>query len=131
MKYLPGVAFLIIIMVATPGWAGESGGFDPDQPFKQGFSQRLLESVLGQALEALDEHFEISGNLDPDSAAGDDTKKLRFKFYPDGKSKSNDHFAAEGWFGPSQDPGQQEFHFRFALPKSSTPSSADLPANVL
>lgn len=130
MKFLPGATFLVII-VAAPVWASESGGFEPDQPFKQGLSQRLLESFLGQALEALDDHFEISGSLDPDSAHADRTKKLRFKFYPEGKSKSDDHIAAEGWFGPSQDSRQQEFHFRFAVPKSPAEPSSDRFDNVL
>lgn len=132
MKLLAGAAFVVLI-VTTPVWAGESGGFDPGQPFK-GLSQRLLESFLGPALDALDNHFEISGSLDPDSPqGGDGTKKLRFKFYPEGKSKSDDHIAAEGWLGPSKDSDQQEFHFRFAMPKSPAKPgpSFELPDNVL
>lgn len=129
MKWLTGTA-LLAVLLATPVWAGESGGFDPDQPFK-GFSQRLLESFLGQAMDALNDHLEISGNLDPDAAQGDRTKKLRFKFFPNGKSKSDEHIAAEGWFGPSKDSTQQEFHFSFTVPKSLTETSPELPDNVL
>lgn len=129
MKLLTA-AVVLAVFLATPVWAGESGGFDPDQPFK-GLSQRLLESFLGQAMEALDDHFEIAGNLGSDSAQGDRTKTLRFKFYPNGKSKSDEHIAAEGWVGPSKDSNQQEFHFRFTVPQSSTEPSSDLPDNVL
>ena len=86
--------------------------------------QRLLESFLGQALEALDDHFELSGTLDSDAQQNDRKKTLRFKFYPNGKSKSNDHIAAEGWLGPSTDTRQDEFHFRFTVPKSLTESSS-------
>ena len=128
MKWLAGVA-LIGIMAVQPAWAAEPE-FDPEQPFKE-MGQRLLESFLGQALEALDEHFELSGTLDSDAQQNDRKKTLRFNFYPNGKSKSNDHIAAEGWFGPSTDSRQDEFHFRFTVPKSLTESSSDLPENVL
>ena len=30
----------------------------------------MLQSFLGQALEALDDHFELTGTLDPDSDEG-------------------------------------------------------------
>ena len=116
-------------MAVQPAWAAEPE-FDPEQPFKE-MGQRLLESFLGQALEALDEHFELSGTLDSDAQQNDRKKTLRFKFYPNGKSKSHDHIAAEGWFGPSTDSRQDEFHFRFTVPKSLTESSSDLPENVL
>ena len=128
MKLLIRIAVLVAVF-ATPVWAGESGGFDPDQPFAQGLSQKFLKSIIGQALEALEEHFEISGSLDPDAADGD--RRLRFKFYPEGKSKSGEHIAAEGWFGPSKDSSQEEFHFRFAVPKSPAGPSVEQLNNVL
>jgi hypothetical protein len=128
MKWLAGVA-LAGILVVQPVWAG-GPDFDPEQPFK-GAGQRLLESFLGQALQALDDHFELSGDFDSDAPRGDRKKTLRFKFYPNGKSKSNEHVAAEGWFGPSLDAQQDEFHFRFTVPKSLHQSLSDLPENVL
>jgi hypothetical protein len=117
MKWLAVIPVLVITL-STPAWAGESGGFDPDKPFNEAFSQRWLRSFLNQALDAFEDHFEITGNLNPDSGEGDRTNKMQFKFYPEGKSKSNDHVTAEGWFGPSKDSLQDEFHFRFAVPKS-------------
>ena len=118
-----------MVLAAQPVWAS-GPDFDPDQPFK-GLGQHLLESILGQALAALDEHFEMSGSLNADAQPNDQKKSLRFKFFPNGKSKSDDHIAAEGWFGPSPDSRQDEFHFRFTVPKSlSEPSSAQ-PENVL
>jgi hypothetical protein len=128
MKWLTG-AVLVGIVAVQPAWAAEPE-FDPEQPFK-GMGQRLLESFLGQALEALDEHFELSGTLDSDAGKNDRKKTLRFKFYPNGKSKSNDHIAAEGSFGPSTDSREDELHFRFTVPKSLSESASDLPENVL
>ena len=129
MKWFTGAA-LVMLLAAQPVWAGEAE-FDPEQPFK-GLGQRLLESVLGQALAALDDHFELSGSLDPDAPQKSDAKKsLRFKFYPNGKSKSEDHIAAEGWFGPSTDSRQDEFQFRFRVPKSLSEPPASPSENVL
>ena len=130
MKWLAVVAVLVCIPCTT-AWAAEGGGFDPDQPFKEAFSQRWLRSFLNQALDAIEDHFEITGNLNPDSSEGDRTNKLQFKFYPEGKSKSNDHVTAEGWFGPSKDSRQDEFHFRFAVPKSSSKPSSQPLSDVL
>lgn len=117
------------ILIVQPVLAAEPE-FDPEQPFK-GVGQRLLESFLGQALAALDDHFEMSGNFDSDAQPNDRKRTMRFKFYPNGKSKSNDHVAAEGWFGPSTDSRQEEFHFRFSIPKALTDSLSELPENVL
>ena len=128
MKWVAGAAFVAIV-AAQPVSAAEPE-FDPEQPFK-GVGQRLLESFLGQALAALDEHFEMSGSVDPNAPQGDKKHTLRFKFYPNGKSKSDDHVTAEGWFGPSTDSRQDEFHFRFAVPKSLTDPLSALPENVL
>ena len=128
MKWLAAAAFLVV-MAAQPVSAAEPE-FDPEQPFK-GLGQRLLESFLGQALAALDEHFEMSGSLDSAPSQTDKKQSLRFKFYPNGKSKSNDHITAEGSFGPSSDSRQEEFHFRFTLPKSLSDSPPARPENVL
>ncbi|HKR80139.1 MAG TPA: hypothetical protein VJR69_10590 [Nitrospira sp.] len=128
MKWLAGAAFVAMV-AAQPVWAAEPE-FDPDQPFK-GLGQRLLESFLGQALAALDDHLEMSGTVDPNAPQGDNKQTLRFKFYPNGKSKSDEHITAEGWFGPSTDSRQDEFHFRFAVPKSLSEALSALPENVL
>jgi hypothetical protein len=128
MKWLAGAVFTVLL-AAQPVWAGGLE-FDPEQPFK-GVGQRLLESFLGQALAALDDHFEMSGSLDSTPSQTDKKQTLRFKFYPNGKSKSDDHIAAEGWFGPSTDSRQEEFHFRFTIPKSLSESSPVQPENVL
>ena len=128
MRWLAGAA-VVGLLAVQPAWAA-GPEFDPEQPFK-GAGQQLLESFLGEALAALDDHFELSGNFDSDAQPNDRRKALRFKFYPNGKSKSNDHITAESWFGPSTDSRQDEFHFRFTVPKSLTDRPSDLPENVL
>ena len=128
MNWLASVA-LLTILAAQPAWAA-GPEFDPEQPFN-GLGERWLESLVGQALAALDDHFEMSGSFNSDAKSIDQKNRLRFKFYPNGKSKSQEHIAAEGWFGPSTDSKQEEFHFRFTVPKSLADSSSVLPENVL
>jgi len=130
MHMLAACILLMSVMV-SPGWAGAPDLFDPEQPFEQAMSQRLMESLIGQALAALDEHLEISSRVDSDSAGGDQKQGLQLKLYPRGKSHAEEPIVAEGWFGSSQDSSQQEFHLRFALPNRSADPSPDLPANVL
>ena len=130
MKLLASMGLLCAVTVC-PVWAGEPEMFDPDQPFKQALSQRLFASLLSQALEVFSEHLEISGNLDSELGEGNRKQGLRFKFYPGGKSKSEEHIVAEGWLGPSADSRQRELHFRFAVPNSPAGSSQDGFDNVL
>ena len=53
----------------------------------------------------------------PDDVKGDRQGRLQFKFYPEGKSKSGEHLGAEGWFHATPEGGQQDWHFKFTLPK--------------
>jgi len=123
---------LATIFVAVPVWAGDAETFDPDQPFNGLHSRLLLESLAGQALDLLKDHLEISADAPSRENGTLDRQALRFKFYPDGKSKSDQYFAAEGWLGPSSDEQRQELHFRFSLPGSSNKTSGQAqPDNVL
>lgn len=110
----------MIMIMAIPAWGGESEEFDPDQPFREAVTKDLLRSWLNQALDMLDDHLEITGSVAPDEAGGDRSSHLRFKFYPDGKSKSEDSITAEGWVDRSPDGHQQDLHFRFKFPDPSS-----------
>ena len=113
-RVLPIAAFLMMMVI--PAWGGGSEEFDPDQPFREAITKDLLRSWLNQALDMLDDHLEITGTLAPDEAGGDRRSHLRFKFYPDGKSKSENSITAEGWVDQSPDGRQRDLHFRFKLP---------------
>lgn len=128
MKCVVSLACLFLLSV-VPVQAEEPPAFDPDQPFDEAIERHALESLLGLALQELEDHFEISGNLNPDEGGGHGNRRLQFKFYPDGKSKSDHYVAAEGWFGPSADSGRQELHFRFSVPK--VPATPHYYENVL
>jgi hypothetical protein len=118
------VAAFFLMWLATPVWATEGETFDSDQPFEQALTTSLLRSLLNQALDRLEDHVEMSGNLKPDDTNGDQRRHLRLKFYPEGKSKSDQHFVAEGWFHFSPEAAQQDWHFKFKLPKDRSKKSS-------
>jgi len=106
-----------LMFMAAPVWAAEVEPFNPEAPFQQGLTTGLLRSLFNQAFDQLEDHLEILGKLDPDDVKGNRQGRLQFKFYPEGKSKSNEHLGAEGSFRVAPDGGQQDWHFRFTLPK--------------
>jgi len=110
------VGFFLMFM-AAPVWAAEVEPFNPEAPFQQGLSTSLLRSLLNEALDKFEDHVEFMGKLDSGDVKGDQKGRLQFKFYPEGKSKSDQHLGAEGWFHATPDGGQQDWHFKFTLPK--------------
>jgi hypothetical protein len=112
------VAIVFFLMVtASPVWAAGAEPFNPDAPFQQGLTTSLLRSLLNQALDGLEDHIEIMGTLDSNDGKGDRQGHLQLKIYPEGKSKSDEHVGAESWFRVAPDGEQQDWHFRFTLPK--------------
>jgi hypothetical protein len=112
-----------LVCTSAPVWAVEVEPFDPEAPFRQGLTTSLLRSLLNQAFDQFEDHIEILGKLDPDDVKGDRKGQWQFKFYPEGKSKSNEHLGAEGSFRVAPDGGQQDWHFKFTLPKDRKNSS--------
>lgn len=104
--------------LAVPAWADGKESFDPDQPFDQAMATTLFRSLLNQALDKLEDHVEITGNLNSDASGDDKDRHFGFKFYPEGKSKSDQHLTAEGSFQYSPEAGQHDWHFKFKLPKN-------------
>lgn len=126
------IAIALFLMCTTaPVWAAEAEPFNPDAPFQQGFSTSVLRSLLNGALDVLEDHVDITGNLDPDNGKGDRRGNLRFKFYPEGKSKSDQHHSAEGWFRLSPDHTLRDFCFRFKNPEEFAKNSSRPSGEVL
>jgi len=112
---------LISIFLMSAGTSlAETPSFDPDQPFRQSFSSQMLRTLLNQALDILDDHLEVAGDVSRSDSTTDQTGRLELKFYPKGKYQSKDHLNAEGWFRFSPDSGQHDFHFRFQQPHDSS-----------
>jgi hypothetical protein len=110
------IAFFLVC-TSVPVWAAEAEPFNPEAPFQQGLSTSLLRSLLNEALDKFEDHIEFMGKLDSGDVKGKQQGRLQFKFYPEGKSKSDQHLGAEGWFHVAPEGGQQDWHFRFTLPK--------------
>jgi len=106
-----------LMFMAAPVWAAEAESFDPEAPFRQGLTSSLLRSLLNEALDKFEDHIEFLGKLDSDDVKGNQQGRLQFKFYPEGKSKSDQHVGAEGWFRVAPDGEQHDWHFKFTLPK--------------
>jgi hypothetical protein len=114
------ISALCLVYWVTPVSATQADTFDPDQPFEEALGTSLLRSLLNQALDRLEDHVEISGNLSASDAKSDRTRHLRFKFYPEGKSKSQEHLSAEGWLRSTPEFGKLDWHFRFKLPEEQS-----------
>lgn len=110
-------AGFFLICTAGPVWAAEIEPFNPDAPFQQGLTTNLLRSLFNQAFDRLEDHLEIRGTFDSGDVNSDRKGQLQFKFYPEGKSQSDQHVAAEGWFHVAPEGGQHDWHFRFTLPQ--------------
>lgn len=117
------IVVLSLACLVTPVSANQADEFDPDRPFEQALTHNLLRSLLNQALDRLEDHVEISGSLNPDDTKGDRGTHLRFKFYPEGKSKSDEHFSAEGWFRSSPESCQRDWQFKFKRPEDPPKNS--------
>ena len=125
MKCFCSAVLIVVVFAIAPAWGAATEPFDSEQPFNQAITKNFLRSFLNQALDVLDDHLEITSSLAPDDKQGDGRRHLKFRFYPEGKSKSDESITAEGWIDPSGDSSQQGFHFHFSLPKvfqKNTPS---------
>jgi hypothetical protein len=113
---------IILVLAACPVWAGERvhSGADElnfDEPFEQAAAKSVLRSLLNQALDLIENHIEVNGDLRPNEETGEQGGRFQLKLYPQGKSQSEDHISAELRFRSS--PDDQHFSFDLKLPKES------------
>ena len=112
------LAAVFVLWMSAPALAGEALQFDPEQPFQKALSKNLLHSFLNQALDQLEDHLEISGDVTPNGATNERRGHLRLKFYPEGKAKSDQPLTAEGWFRLAPDNTVQDLSLRFRNPET-------------
>ena len=125
------VVGFFLMCTAAPVWAAEAEPFNPEAPFQQGLSTNLLRSLLNEALDKFEDHIEFMGKLDPGEGKGDQKGRWQFKFYPEGKSKSDEHVGADGWFRVAPDHTLRDFYFRFKHPEDSLKHSSPQSGEVL
>lgn len=123
--------FVSVLMMWTGTSLAEAPSFDPDQPFRQAFSSQMLRTFLNRALDVLDDYIEAAGDVSAPNSEGDQSGRLQLKFYPKGKSQSDEHLKAEGWFRFSPDSGRHDFHFRLQRPEDSPRMAPQQPGDVL
>jgi hypothetical protein len=116
IRLLASVIVLVMCLVG-PAVTKAADTFNPDQPFQEALSLNLLRSLFTQALDHLGDHVEITSSLGQADSTVDRQRSLRFKYYPEGKSKSDRHLSAEGSFSSVPESGQLDWHFRFKLPE--------------
>jgi hypothetical protein len=65
------VLIAILTLLALPAWAGERvqliehGELNFDEPFEQATSNSALRSLLNRALDLIENHIKITGNVQP------------------------------------------------------------------
>ncbi|MBS0169043.1 MAG: hypothetical protein JSR62_01705 [Nitrospira sp.] len=79
--------------------------------------EQLLCDWYHQAIATLRDHIEIHGRLPADSSTGQRSGAFTFKFFPQGKSRSQEHVSAEGSFNLSPETDQPELTLRFKSSK--------------
>ncbi len=97
-------------------------------------SGRMPESILcdlyNRALAALREHVEINGMLPGDGSTGPRKGEFRLKFFPHGKSRSQEHLSAEGSFNLSPESEEPELTLRFKSSKPERPGTSLNPDTI-
>jgi hypothetical protein len=124
-------ALIVILMLpALPAWAGEPvqhaehDELNFDEPFEQA-TKSVLRSLLNRALDLIENHIEITGNVQPNKETGEQQGHFQLKLYPQGKSQSDDHFSAELRFRSF--PDDRGFSFDLNLPKEPSKNSPFSP----
>lgn len=127
-----GLAIGLAMLLCSSGRSfAETPSFDPDQPFAQAFSSKILRDMVNRTLDLIEDHIDVAADVDPKDSRGEQQGRLSFKLYPKGKAQSDEHVAAEGWFRFSPDLGRQDFHLRFERPQRKSRLPSQPPEDVL
>jgi hypothetical protein len=125
------VGFLLtaLLLTATPMYAAEDRPLPAmdlrrltNDLLDKTTPEKLLRGLFDQALATIQDYVEVEGSLPSQESrrAGE----FHLKLFPQGKSHSQEHVTAEGFFHLSPESDQPEFTLRF---KSSKPSQRSVP----
>lgn len=125
---------IILALAACPVWASEqvhlvADELNFDEPFEQAAAKSVLRSLFNQALDLIENHIEVKGDLRPNEETGEQRGRFQLKLYPQGKSQSENHISAELRFRSS--PHDQHWSFDLKHPKESSKNSPSSPDNTL
>ncbi len=126
---------LLIFLLAGPVWAQDyrplaaqgPEEFNFEEPFEQALSNTLLRSLLSAAAANFHEYVEFEGRMAPEGSSTPPSGEFRLKFFPQGKSRSQDHVTAEGSFrlSPNRDASEFSLRFKSSPGRSQAPSAID------
>lgn len=125
------VGFLLfaLLLIATPVCAaddhtvlGTDLGRVASDLFAKTTPEKFLHGLFDQALATIQEYVEVEGSLPSQESRR--PGEFHLKLFPQGKSHSQEHVTAEGFFHLSPESDQPEFTLRF---KSSKPSQQSVP----
>lgn len=126
-RFLAATLFCMTpLLLAENGHAVSRGvprTLDAIESFEGITPDSLLRGLYDQAVAALEDYIEVEGRLPQDDGA--QAGEFRLRLFPQGKSHSQEHFAAEGSFRLSPDTGQRELSLRFKSaprPQASQPN---------
>jgi len=129
------VLIAALTLLALPASAGERvqpiehDELDFDEPFEQAAGNSALRSLLNQALDLIENHIKIKGNVQSNKESGEQQGHFQLKVYPHGKSQSDDYLSADLRFRSS--PDDHHFSFDLKLPKESTKDFLSSPDHTL
>ena len=124
----------ILMLLALPAWAGEQvqhiehDELNFDEPFEQA-TKSVLHSLLNRALDLIENHIEITGNVQSNKETEEQQGHFQLKLYPQGKSQSDEHLSADLRFRSF--PDNRRFSFDLNLPKEPSQNSPSSPDHTL
>ncbi|MGC3972830.1 MAG: hypothetical protein QM771_00400 [Nitrospira sp.] len=103
--------------------AADGQGPHVSELFDQVVPKQMFRDLYNQALSTLQDYIELEGNLPSADSSQQRGGEFRFKLFPRGKSRSQEHLSAEGSFRLSPEADQPEFTLRFKSSKNAPPPS--------
>jgi hypothetical protein len=132
MKYIP--IMLVLALTATNVRAEDHTSPAPaevpelafDLPLNQEQAKQFLESLFSLAAANVREYVELESSRRSVDPTIPPQREFRLRLYPKGKSRSQDHYTAEGSFSLEPKHPRSEFRFRFDPAPSSDPTGPHL-----
>ncbi len=126
-RRLPVLVLFSLILVGSPVQAAESDGGQPPSEsgtyrFDLHSGLSALKGFLSMADLYVHEYFDIDAQMHPGSPEAKSWGKLHFKFYPKGRSHSEDGVDADTWF--QSDDEEFSFHFKLRDPHEDPSESS-------
>lgn len=123
---LPCLVFFLMNAASSVQAAESGSGIPPSDSGTYQFDLQsglsALKGLLSMADLYVNEYFDIDAQMHPGSPEAKSWGKLHFKFYPKGRSQSEEGVDADTWF--KSDNGEWSFHFNLRDPQQNLSESS-------